>query len=70
MGIDFTDDSRQDEKVNIEKFDRHTSGPYNLSDNRLNFYIIPFKEGSLGDDFRGSQEALRPEIGNYQLVQY
>ena len=50
MSRDFMSDSRQDEKVNIEKFDRHRSEPYNLADNGVNFYIIPFRDYDNGED--------------------
>ena len=47
MGSDFIDDSRQDEKLNVEKFDRYKAEAYNLADNGVNFYILPFVEYGL-----------------------
>ena len=73
MGSDFINDSRQEEKVNIEKFDRHESQPYYLAENGVNFYIIPFMEETYYESdwvFETSLEALRPEIGSYWLLQY
>ena len=65
MGSDFIDDSRQDEKVNIEKLDRHGGEPYNLADNGVKFYIIPYYEEEDLEGFEAKLHALRPEIGRY-----
>ena len=60
--------------MNIEKIDRHGSEPYKLADNGVNFYIIPFRELKNSENNNNSNkrtlEALRPEIGSYQLIQY
>ena len=44
LGMSFLDFSRQEEKVRIEKFERHDGDPYNLAENAFKFYILPFKE--------------------------
>ena len=61
LGTAFLDFSRQEEKVRIEKFERHKSEPYNLAENAFKFYILPFSDQ---DDII---ESLRPEIGSYWL---
>ena len=40
----FFDGSRQDEKVDIVKYDRHTSGRQYLKDQGLKFYVFPYRE--------------------------
>ena len=65
---DFVSFSRQDEKINIYKFDRHNSEKYNLVDNGVKFYLLAYKQAYIWTDegFQGvKQEALRPEIGSY-----
>ena len=44
MGTDYVNFSRQDENVNIEKFDRHESDSYNLSENGVKFYLLAYNK--------------------------
>lgn len=68
MGTDYVNFSRQDENVNIEKFDRHESDFYNLSENGVKFYLLAYnkklKERADGEYALGN---LHPEIGSYWL---
>ena len=69
LGRAFIDGSRQDEKVNIVKFDRHDSGRLYLKDEGIKFYIFPFRyswELDENKEFVGVKfETLTPEIGSY-----
>ena len=66
----LTDGSRQDEKVNIERFDRFGSKAYNLRDLGIKFYLVPFKADMYkdGDGKRVIESVpLPPEIGSYKV---
>ena len=69
----FIDGSRQDEKVNIVKFDRHESGRLYLKDEGIKLYIFPFKYYMASDDndeFLGVEfEALTPDLGSFIIEQ-
>ena len=65
LSQDFMDDSRQDEKISIEKYDRHGSESYFLKDNGVKFYLFSYM---YYED--NSFEHLTPDIGTYYLTQY
>lgn len=46
----FFDHSRQEELVNVLKYDRYDSGPYNLAENQIKFYIFPYLSEDVFDD--------------------
>ena len=61
MGSDFVNSTRQSEKFSSEKFDRHMSENYYLSENQVAFYLFPYVWNA------DKVEALPPEIGKYTL---
>ena len=44
LGGAFLDHSRQDQKVDVEKFDRFDSESFNLIENGVKFYIFPYQQ--------------------------
>ena len=72
LGKDFINFSRQEENVNIEKFDRHDSQVYNLTENGVKFFLLPFVQSKLGQaryDSEVKVETLKPSIGTFRLTQ-
>ena len=70
LGTDFINFSRQEENINIEKFDRHDSQVYNLTENGMKFYLLPYVQSAKGQVSYNSNvkvETLRPSIGYYQV---
>ena len=39
----FINDSRQDEKFNIDKFDRHGSDTFYLEENNVSLYLFAYR---------------------------
>ena len=74
LGRVFMNGSRQEEKINIEKYDRFGSPSYYLKDHGVKFYLFSYQMEyaySKNDTFLGAEfEYLTPEIGYYSLVQY
>ena len=43
LSRNFIEGSRQDEKISIEKYDRHGSESYFLKDNGVKFYLFSYQ---------------------------
>ena len=70
LGTDFINFSRQEENINIEKFDRHDSQVYNLTENGVKFYLLPYVQNINGQAMSNSEvkvETLKPTIGYYTI---
>ena len=70
----FIDGSRQEEKVNIEKYDRFESDSFLLKDHGFKMYLFSYQAFFNFDDngkFQGAEfDYLTPEIGSYWLTHY
>ena len=77
LGGDFQNGTRQEEKVTVDKYDRHESESYILKDLGVKFYLFNYEHSMVFEDpddeystFLGFKfDHLTPEIGSYWIKQ-
>mgnify|MGYP000026351222 CR=1 FL=1 len=70
LGTAYFNDSRQEEKVNVEKFDRFGSDQFHLNDNGIKIYLYSVVSSWQRHDETGHLqgvhfETMRPEVGRF-----
>lgn len=74
LAFAFFNNSRQEEKVNFSRFDRHMSEHYTLAENDIKFYIFPYMQQPVLDEhgnfLRMELQPVSRSLGEIHLDYY